>query len=76
MQQRMLRRLRDPGEPDPGRSQARKAALDNSRWPLGAEQLVTACPLCKYNLTRNAHGLPIVYFTQLLAQALGLTEEG
>lgn len=49
--------------------------LDNA-IALGAEQLVTACPLCKYNLTRNGHGLPIVYFTQLLAQALGLAEEG
>ena len=48
--------------------------LDNA-IALGAEQLVTACPLCKYNLTRNARGRPIVYFTQLLAQALGLTEE-
>lgn len=41
---------------------------------LGAELLVTACPLCKYNLTKNAAGIPTVYFTRLLAEALGLTE--
>ncbi len=40
------------------------------------ELLVTACPLCKYNLMQNAAGVPTVYFTQLLAEALGLTEEG
>ena len=38
----------------------------------GIEALVTACPLCRYNLTKSAsgEGLPIYYFTQLLAEAL------
>lgn len=49
--------------------------VDNAQ-ALGAQCLVTACPLCKYNLTQNAAGVPVVYFTKLLAQALGLTEEG
>lgn len=40
----------------------------------GAEMLVTACPLCRYNLM-NGDGLPVVYFTELLAEALGVKEE-
>ena len=38
------------------------------------EALVTACPLCRYNLTKNAPAetLPVYYFTQLLAEALGV----
>jgi len=39
-----------------------------------AECLVTACPLCKYNLNQNGQ-LPVVYFTELLAEALGIKEE-
>ncbi len=39
-----------------------------------AECLVTACPLCKYNLNRSGK-LPVVYFTELLAEALGVKED-
>ncbi|MBI5014873.1 MAG: CoB--CoM heterodisulfide reductase iron-sulfur subunit B family protein [Deltaproteobacteria bacterium] len=52
----------------------------------GAELLVTACPLCQFNLEdRQAEmakaeqgfkGLPVLYFTQLLALALGDSAEG
>ena len=39
----------------------------------GAQMVVTACPLCLYNLTANASGqLPVKYFTELLAEALGV----
>ena len=38
-----------------------------------ADCLVTACPLCKYNLNRT-NSLPVVYFTELLAEALGVLE--
>jgi heterodisulfide reductase subunit B len=51
----------------------------------GAEMLVTACPLCQFNLEdRQAEmakaeqgfkGLPVLYFTQLLALALGDSAE-
>ncbi len=47
----------------------------------GAQAIVTACPLCQYNLdkqsaqARAGARLPIVYFTQLLAVALGLPAE-
>lgn len=55
--------------------------VDNARtW--GAELVVTTCPLCQYNLEmaqkrKLAPGqiLPVLYFTQLLGVALGLTEE-
>jgi len=42
----------------------------------GAEMIITACPLCQYNLQENAtaHKLPVVYFTELLAEALGVKE--
>lgn len=40
----------------------------------GAEMVITACPLCMYNLQNNGteHDLPIVYFTEILAEALGV----
>ena len=41
---------------------------------FGAEALVTACPLCLYNLNKAQNGLPVVYFTELLAEALGVKE--
>ncbi len=41
----------------------------------GAEEIVTACPLCKYNLEKNGGAdLPVVYLTELLAEALGIKE--
>lgn len=40
----------------------------------GAQAIVTACPLCQYNLDKQAR-LPVLYFTQLLAVALGLPRE-
>lgn len=40
----------------------------------GADTVVTACPLCLYNLKKNGgqEDLPVVYFTELLAEALGV----
>ena len=43
---------------------------------FGADMLITACPLCMYNLKKNTVGnLPVYYFTELLAEALGVKEE-
>ena len=57
------------------KAQAKKRAttvVDNAAT-AGAEMLITACPLCLYNLAQNAENpLPVLYFTELLAQALGL----
>ena len=41
----------------------------------GAREIVTACPLCKYNLDKNGNGVKVVYITELLAEALGVKEE-
>ena len=41
----------------------------------GAEMIITACPLCLYNLKKNNPDMPIVYFTELLAEALGIKEK-
>ncbi len=41
----------------------------------GAEMIITACPLCKYNLIKNGCDIPVVYFTEILAEALGLKED-
>ena len=41
----------------------------------GAEMLITACPLCKYNLVKSGADIPVVYFTELLAEALGVKED-
>ena len=40
----------------------------------GAEMIVTACPLCLYNLKKSNPEIPVVYFTDLLAEALGVKE--
>ena len=44
----------------------------------GADELVTACPLCLYNLKHSGGSCPvkITYFTEILAEALGIKEEG
>ena len=47
--------------------------ITDSASGFQADCLVTACPLCKYNLAKNSD-LPIVYFTELLAEALGIKE--
>lgn len=48
----------------------------NSAVAAGCAELITACPLCMYNLVENAtaHKLPVSYFTELLAEALGVKE--
>lgn len=38
---------------------------------MGAEMLVTACPLCKFNLEKTSD-IPVYYFTEILAHALGV----
>lgn len=40
----------------------------------GAELLITACPLCLYNISKAESQLPVYYFTELLAEALGIKE--
>ena len=47
----------------------------NNAVSQGAEMIITACPLCKYNLIKNGSDIPVVYFTELLASALGVKED-
>ena len=55
----------------------RASAVTASARAQGAECLITACPLCLYNLRENARDhLEICYFTELLAEALGVKEGG
>lgn len=42
---------------------------------FGVDMLVTACPLCRYNLAKSDSATPVVYFTELLALALGVKED-
>ncbi|MCR4789807.1 MAG: CoB--CoM heterodisulfide reductase iron-sulfur subunit B family protein [Treponemataceae bacterium] len=44
---------------------------------MGADFLVTSCPLCRYNLIKNKGNsqLDVIYFTELLAQALDVKGE-
>ncbi|MBQ4066230.1 MAG: CoB--CoM heterodisulfide reductase iron-sulfur subunit B family protein, partial [Clostridia bacterium] len=49
------------------------AVLDNAK-AQGADMVITACPLCKYNLQKSGSDVPVVYFTSLLAEALGVKE--
>ncbi len=50
------------------------AIVENAKT-AGAEMIITACPLCKYNLVKNGADIPVVYFTELLAEALGVKED-
>ncbi len=61
---------------DPASAQRKSAKVRASAADKGADLVVTACPLCKYNLVKNGgSGLPVVYFTELLAQALDVKED-
>ena len=47
-----------------------RAIMENAE-KQGADCVITACPLCMYNLKENGGSdLPVYYFTELLAEAL------
>jgi heterodisulfide reductase subunit B len=50
----------------------RRETIVNSAKDFGCDCIITACPLCMYNLKKNESGVPVYYFTELLADALGL----
>lgn len=56
---------------------AKKNSLSiiNNAKAAGAEMIITACPLCKYNLIKSGADIDVVYFTELLAEALGVKED-
>lgn len=57
---------------DKGLAAKKSTTVLDSAKKAGAELVITACPLCLYNLQKNGGvDLPIMYFTELLAEALG-----
>ena len=59
---------------DPESAAKKSTAVTENAMNAGADTVMTACPLCKYNLSKNG-GAPVVYFTELMAEAFGLKEE-
>ena len=60
---------------DKAQASKRSNAVMTSAEDQGADMIITACPLCLYNLKKNSDSeLPVYYFTELLAEALGLKE--
>ena len=55
-------------------AKAKSRRVSDNAKDKGAEMIVTACPLCRYNLIKNGSEVPVVYFTELLAEALGVKE--
>ena len=60
---------------EPEMAKNMSANITESAEGFGAEMLITACPLCRYNLNKSQGNLPVYYFTELLAEALGVKEE-
>jgi len=67
---------------NPEEGLARAGQVVGSARDFGADALVLSCPLCEYNLGRRqkdlpgeADALPVYYFSQLLAVALGCDED-
>jgi heterodisulfide reductase subunit B len=69
---------------DPQVSETLSKDVVASARERGAQAIVTACPLCQFNLDypqreteagRTGNEIPVLYFTQLMAVALGLPED-
>ncbi|MBQ8297782.1 MAG: CoB--CoM heterodisulfide reductase iron-sulfur subunit B family protein [Ruminococcus sp.] len=61
---------------DKAQAAKRSSTVMNCAQENGADMVITACPLCLYNLKKNSDSeLPVVYFTELLAEALGIKEQ-
>lgn len=61
---------------DAALAEKRSRCIIQSAAENGAEEIVTACPLCCYNLRKHSHGeIKISYFTELLAEALGVKDD-
>lgn len=60
---------------DPQQAKKNSNAVVENAKAAGAEMIITACPLCRYNLVKNGADIPVVYFTELLAEALGVKED-
>ncbi len=59
---------------NPQSAEKKSKSVTNSARLAGADMIVTACPLCKYNLEKHDKSMPVIYITELLAEALGVKE--
>ena len=59
----------------PELAQKKSSAVISNAKSAGADMIITACPLCRYNLLKSGADIPVVYFTELLAEALGVKED-
>lgn len=59
----------------PADAQKKSNAIMKNADSFGVDMVVTACPLCRYNLDKSDSTTPVVYFTELLAIALGVKED-
>ncbi len=56
-----------------GYAAKRSRSVMESAKEMGADMLITACPLCLYNLKHNSGvEMEVKYFTELLGEALGV----
>ena len=60
---------------EPALAKKRSSSVMENAKRAGADMIVTACPLCMYNLKKSGCELPVVYLTELLAEALGVKED-
>lgn len=58
----------------PSLAKKQSSGIVNNAKVQGAEMLITACPLCMYNLKKAGSDIPVIYITEILAEALGLKE--
>lgn len=58
----------------PSLAKKQSFGIVNNAKTQGAQMLVTACPLCMYNLKKAGGDIPVIYITEILAMALGLKE--
>jgi heterodisulfide reductase subunit B len=59
----------------PDQAKKQSNAVASNAKAQGAEMIITACPLCLYNLKKSGCDIPVVYFTEILAEALGIKED-
>ncbi len=55
---------------DKAQSESKSKKITESALGFGASELVTACPLCLYNLQSSGSDIKISYFTELLYKAI------
>lgn len=60
---------------DPDQAEKNSNKVLDSAYKAQADTVITACPLCLYNLNKNGkQDLEVKYFTEILAEALGVKE--